>query len=316
MAGGLSSLGVIASSSASTGTIYGCVNTGGSRTIDRVSMNPTPCASGYVKIQWQGSIGAVSSPSPSPSTTTPSPSPSATSPSPSPSSSQTGTACITSANNGSCQYGSADYVINNVWNPITGYAQTLTAFGLGDWSVSASCSGSCPAGNTAVVSYPASQDTVTRGDNTPVPLASYSKISGAFTDSGVTNPGDYEWAFDIWAGTTTTASNYSQEIMIWTDNHGQRPAGSDLGPVTIGGVSYELWSVAGQGAVGNPVTLVLSQGEASGTVDVLAALRWLESNGYMPPNAGINQFNYGIEICNTGGADETFGVSAYTLTTA
>src|SRR6185437_11483834 len=115
---------------------------------------------------------------------------------------------------------------------------------------------------------------------------------------------------DIWAG--TGSSNYAQEIMIWTDNHGQVPAGHKVGEVTIGGTGYQLWDDSGH----NPVTLVLDQNTPSGSVDVLADLDYLMAGGYMPASSGINQIDYGFEICSTGGHAETFAVSAYSITSS
>ena len=39
-------------------------------------------------------------------------------------------------------------------------------------------------------------------------------------------------------------------------------------------------------------------------------LTWLESHGYLPANSGLNQIDYGFEICSTHGA-ATFAVSQF-----
>ena len=99
--------------------------------------------------------------------------------------------------------------------------------------------------------------------------------------------------------------------MIWVDNHGQRPAGAQIGTATIGGVGYQVWSTSGKGAVGNPVSLVLDSNQPSGSVNILADLQWLESNGYVPAGSGLNQIDFGFELCSTGGASQTFNVTNY-----
>jgi hypothetical protein len=53
-------------------------------------------------------------------------------------------------------------------------------------------------------------------------------------------------------------------------------------------------------------------GEPSGSVDVLAMLTWLESHGYLPASSGLNQIDYGFEICSTHGA-ATFTVSQFAI---
>jgi Glycosyl hydrolase family 12 len=223
-----------------------------------------------------------------------------------------GAPCITSAQMGGCgpyRYagisGSNGYntsVNQDMWNAIAGASQRMAAYNPGDWSVSADM----PASNTAVVSYPDVQELYTLANNVPDPLSSFSSITSTFAEHG---PGsrrgdDYEAAYDIWAATRT--SKNAQEIMIWVDNHGQTPAGSKVGTADIDGTSYSVWS-AGE----NPVSLVLNSNETSGTVNVLAALDWLEGHGYMPAGSGINQLDFGWEICSTGGSAKTFGMTRY-----
>ncbi len=232
----------------------------------------------------------------------------------------TGTACVTSSQNGSCGpytfsgisgllSGNRPSVIQDIWNPIGGISQKLTAYSPARWSVTANM----PASNTAVISYPDTQQTYTTTSNKPEPLSSFHSITSTYAENGPAAKGDdWEAAYDIWAG--TGSNNYAQEIMIWVDNHGQRPAGSQIGTATIGGVGYQVWSTRGKGAVGNPVSLVLDSNQPSGSVNILADLQWLESNGYVPAGSGLNQIDFGFELCSTGGASQTFNVTNYGIT--
>jgi hypothetical protein len=225
-----------------------------------------------------------------------------------------GAPCVTSAQNGGCgpyHYagisGSDGYntqIDQDMWNAIAGASQRLAAYNPGRWSVMADM----PAGNTAVVSYPDVQEIYTTASNRPDPLSSFRSITSSFTAKGPGSGGgdDYEAAYDIWAGTGT--NNGAQEIMIWVDNHGQTPAGSKVATADIQGASYSVWS-AGR----NPVSLVLNSNKTSGTIDILAALDWLESHGYMPQGSGVNQINFGWEICSTGGSAKTFSVTRYKI---
>jgi len=267
-------------------TVSACLASG---VLTRVAQGSAPgCAAGSARIRWTVQSDPESRPR------------------------ALGAPCVTSAQTGGCgpyHYagisGSDGYntqVIQDMWNAIAGASQRLTAYNPGDWSVSADI----PARNTAVVSYPDIQELYSTASNKPDPLSSFSSITSSFAENGPGSGGgdDYEAAYDIWAGTGT--NNGAQEIMIWVDNHGQTPAGSKVGTADVGGTSYSVWS-AGR----NPVSLVLNSNETSGTIDILAALDWLESHGYMPAGSGVNQINFGWEICSTGGSAKTFSMTRY-----
>ena len=67
---------------------------------------------------------------------------------------------------------SSTYIGNNVWNPILGARQTLSANDPGDWQVTANL----PVGNSAVVSYPSIGANYGQITDVPTPLTSYSSI--------------------------------------------------------------------------------------------------------------------------------------------
>ena len=52
----------------------------------------------------------------------------------------------------------------------------------------------------------------------------------------------------------------------------------------------------------------------NGSVDVLAMLNWLVSHGQLPTGAQLVAVGYGFEISSTGGADENFQVSSFSIT--
>jgi hypothetical protein len=52
---------------------------------------------------------------------------------------------------------------------------------------------------------------------------------------------------------------------------------------------------------------------SSGTVDLLAGLKFLESRGSLTGTDKLWQVNFGWEICSTAGAPETFTVSNYSV---
>ena len=310
------------SATGQTVTIHACLASG---KLTHVSMGAVPnCPATSVPVQWSAQSGPAApadpQPSSAPSSSPPGSSPS-TAPTTAPSSAPSkppaqGPACVTSSGEGTCgpytfagisgSGGGNTYVIQDVWNPIRGASQTLTAYDPGNWSVSANM----PASNTAVVSYPDTQQIYTTTRNTPNPLSGYSSITSSYTEAGPAGRGDdYEAAYDIWAGTGN--DNYAQEIMIWVDNHGQTPAGSVVASATIDGVGYKIWSEGKAGAVSDTVSMVLDSDQSSGSVNILDDLNWLKSTGYMPAGSGLNQIDFGFEICSTGGAAETFTLGQY-----
>lgn len=202
----------------------------------------------------------------------------------------------------------AAYVIQDAWNDNSSLeSQVLSANSMSQWQVTAKLA----SGNKAVLSYPDSQDTITDTSDQPVLFSDFSALTTSYTSALPSSPGatdDYEAAYDIWLGEGD--SNYSQELMIWTDNHGQRPAGNDTGKAWTGpdGTIYEIWANSGN----TTVTLVRQANANSGNVNLLSLVNWLQANGYLTTN-GINQVDYGFELCSTSGVSETFSVTAYSL---
>jgi hypothetical protein len=307
-------------------TIHACLASGN---LTHMSVTAPPkCPAKSVPVQWTAQSGVASPAKPRPSSgpsARPSPSPSRivapTAPASTPSSpvapsspTTQGMACVTANVHSDCgpysdpaisgSNGYSTYVSQDMWNPISGAAQTMTATGPGSWKVTADM----PASNTAVVSYPDTQQIYTTSNNTPEPLSNFSSIASSYAESGPAGSGDdYEAAYDIW----TSAGGNVQEIMIWVDDHGQTPAGSDVASATIDGVGYKIWSTSGAGAVGKTVSMVLDSNQSSGSVSVLDDLNWLKSGGYMPAGSGLGQLDFGFEICSTGGVPQTFTVSQY-----
>jgi hypothetical protein len=189
--------------------------------------------------------------------------------------------------------------VNNIWNPVTGTSQTLTAHDPGNWSVVADM----PAGNTAVVSYPCTQQLY----SSP-PLSGFTAVTSSFTEAMSTASGTRaEAAYDLWL------NNWANEVMIWTDNHGQSLAyDTYLGSATIGGQAFSVYR---NGAPGAELIVSLDAGEQSGTVDILATLTYLEGKGWLQSGSTLTAADFGFEVSSTGGTPGTFTVSAYSVTT-
>jgi len=228
--------------------------------------------------------------------------------------------CTTSAAKGSCgPYGypqitgttdDGPTVGQDVWNPIPGWQQTLRATDPGNWYVTARM----PTGNTAVVSMPGSTANYGQVTNTSTPLSHYSSIYSSFTETmNPTRGTSAEAAYDIWLG-QGTGHDWSHEVMIQHDivNRGTCPVSASAEFGGSGGVPVQKWNLCKYGS--ELIWQLADDNEQSGRVDILSMLKWLENHGYLPQSSGLWQIDYGFELCSTGGLNETFQVSSYSLT--
>ena len=253
------------------------------------------------------SSAATSTPKPAP-ISTPKPAPGLQSP-----------VCTTSAVKGGCgpydHYPqitgttSSTYVGNNVWNPISGWQQTLYATDPGKWYVTANM----PAGNTAVVSYPSIGANYGQVTDVPTPLTNYSSIYSSFSENMNATAKTTAWAsYDIWLGRGTSSSS-SNEVMIQHDfaNNGGCAVLATATFGGAGGVPVHDWNLC---RFGPELVWKLRGNEQSGSVDILSMLTWLVKHGYLPVDTGLWSIGYGWEICSTGGVKENFQVSSYSIT--
>jgi hypothetical protein len=201
------------------------------------------------------------------------------------------------------------YVINDMWNPPgSGHPQTIEVDSPGHWQVTSDQA----AGNTAVLSYPDVQQILTTTQNAPAPLAGLRAITSRFTES-MPSGGDNEAAYDIWMG-SDTATNYAQEVMIWVDDHRTNPPpGHVVGRPTFAGARYSVWQDPTDGKPGyHTIYIVRERNETSGKLSILSMLRWVIAHN-LTAATGLNQIDFGWEICSTGGAPATFTISRYSL---
>ena len=173
----------------------------------------------------------------------------------------------------------------------------------GTWAVTATQ----PAGNTAVNGYPDLQQVMTLSDNTGPLISSFRYLHSRFSVAQPDQPGDdYEAAYDIWLDNPACSSCHN-EIMVWTDNYGQTPAGNVTAHATVYGVPMTVWADT------NTVSFVYDTPVASGTVHIIELMDWLISHKYIPADTGFGLVDFGWEICSTHGVSETFTVNSYNL---
>jgi hypothetical protein len=215
-------------------------------------------------------------------------------------------AACTSSNTG-CSVGTY-YLYDNQWNcgaSSGNHCGPESAYGCSnsDGTVSWVVTSNQPAGNTAVLTYPAMQDNF---NNKPL-LSSFHTISATFAETSP-HVGDYEVAWDCWF------NNNANELMIWVDNYNQVPAGSKVGSsVMLGGHAYDIWWAPSSGT-GGYVVFYANTTLTSGTVDLLQIFNYAASHGWLPTASTVDQLSFGVEVCSTNGQNATWTVSNYSIT--
>jgi hypothetical protein len=63
----------------------------------------------------------------------------------------------------------------------------------------------------------------------------------------------------------------------------------------------QRFTVLQYGGPGGEIIFSLDHNEHTGTVHILATLRWLQAHKYVPAHAKVAQADFGWEICSTGG---------------
>jgi hypothetical protein len=261
-------------------------------------------------------------------------------PTPTPSQTSAAFSCVTSLPTGNCPAGSDykdksnivmsngfnTYVANNCWADPS-CKQTLSANSPQDWQVVSTE----PSGNGSVRTGPELQqqtnnwctaektwDSQTQlgcANEGPAPISALSSLSSTYAETMPHNSQTIaEAAYDIW-------TNYSSDIMVWTDTVGRCNTGAFgstlLGTATISGKNFTVHRYGGAGAeiifvedgAGGSGTCAQ---DSSGTVDLLGVLNWVQSRRLVS-NMSVSLIDLTFEICSTGGSPETFAVSEYTI---
>jgi hypothetical protein len=137
-------------------------------------------------------------------------------------------------------------------------------------------------------------------------LSHYKKITSGYAGQGP-RTGIYEFAYDIWLNGFGTGHN---EVMIWTQNHGQTPGGSLIASdIKISGRSWDLWASSDN----SYIAFVPSDGRAypSGTLDLTAFFNYLIQQGRVLSTSTLSQIDYGIEVVSTGGGTVRYNVTNF-----
>lgn len=183
-------------------------------------------------------------------------------------------------------------VRNDVWGSGVG-PQTIWANSYSNWGVWAD-----HPGTGGVKAYPHSAKAINKR------VSALTRLSSSFN---VSRPGSgaYATSYDIWA------DDNAYEIMIWVNKQGAvGPIGSKQTTASVGGHTWDVYR-GSNGA--NQVFSFLRTGNTnSGTVDVLAVLKWIGSRGWYG-DVTVGEVQFGFEITSSpGGMD--FVSNSYSVT--
>jgi hypothetical protein len=192
------------------------------------------------------------------------------------------------------------YVHNNMWNAGEAGSETLRACAYDNWYVD-----SVQPDSSSVKTYPNVHKDINNQNGKP--FNDYSVIKSTFAGRGP-GTGSYDVAYDLWLNGVGNGKGVS-ELMVWTENSKQVPAGDKLSTYTAGGFTYDVWA-DDEGYV----AFVSRSTQYSGSVDLKAMIGWAIAKGLIPANPTINQIGYGIEFCSTGGGKARFTLSDFSVT--
>jgi Glycosyl hydrolase family 12 len=205
--------------------------------------------------------------------------------------------------------GDSPYILdNNMWNAAgNDVSQTLNVCSHGSWYVD----DTIPADtSTAVKTYPnVHVDYINWVTGVSPLLSHYKKITSSYAGRGP-GTGIYEFAYDIWLNGFGAGHN---EVMIWTQNHGQTPGGSLIASdIRVSGLAWDLYASSDN----SYIAFVPANGAAypSGTLDLTAFFDYLITNGNVVSTSTLSQIDYGIEVVSTGGGTVRYDVTNFRVT--
>jgi hypothetical protein len=208
--------------------------------------------------------------------------------------------------------GSGEYEIhNNMWNNWTdneGPAGTykLSACDYDNWRLEVTQAENANNPSNAVRAYPNVHRNYNKKPLTEIESATFAH------KAPLCNQCIYNVAFDVWINDAEGQAAFENELMIWTQNRGQTPAGNKLGVTTIGGKEYDVWKDGGNSTPGGIFTFVSKSPQTSGTMPLGLFFNYLESQNWIKKPAGHTgpnntwQVDYGVEMVTTGGTKQSF----------
>src|ERR1700722_1166388 len=189
------------------------------------------------------------------------------------------------------------WIDNDAWSGSAG-PQSLSACNQSSWYAVSNQ----PNVGGQVETYPDTEYDV-GGRDTPstTPISGWNSITSSFSEA-YPPAGGWDAAYDLWL------NNWTTEIMIWNQWAGGQSYWPDQATtaVTLDGVGYKFYNNGGE------LMFFRDTQVTSGSVDILAALQWLASQGIVKSTDVPTQLEYGVEVCYTNGP-ETFPMTGLTF---
>ncbi len=186
-------------------------------------------------------------------------------------------------------------VRNEAWNDLHG-PQTIYACSEQSWYVMSNQ----PNNGGQVETYPDSLYSIS-GNKT---INQYNSATSTFGEAYQLT-GDWNAGYDIWANNFDA----NTEVMIWNEWNGGPgfwPTQAKIA-VSLGGVPYHFYKN------GTELMFFRDTQVKTGSVDILAAWKWLLTNNYLKTTDIPTQIEYGVEICGTNGTTQRFDTTAFTV---
>ncbi len=211
---------------------------------------------------------------------------------------------VTSDPNG--MWSTRGYIVhNNMWN-VSGYdvSERLSACSHRNWSVSVTADNS--SGDGAVKTYPnVHKDYHNWSTGAEPRLSTFRTIRSTFA-ARTPRVGIYNAAYDIWLNGVPG----EHEVMIWTDNYRQVPAGSQFAKVRLSGHTWRVYATEGN----HYIAFVPTQRLTRGALRLKSMLSWLVGRGRLERNVTLGQICFGFEVVSTDGSPAVFSVSDFSVT--
>lgn len=200
------------------------------------------------------------------------------------------------------------YADSDMWNA-HGYdvSQRMRVCAPGNWSVTATADNR--SGDGAVKTYPnVHRDYHDWGTGHEPRLRSFASINSRFA-SRSPQVGIYDGAYDIWLN--GVADSGSTELMIWTDNHRQVPAGRVVERrLHFSHRTWTLWATDDH----HYLALVPGRPLGHGTIALKKRFAYLVSHGYLARGSTLGQVCFGYEIVSTNATSQRFKIDRFEVT--
>lgn len=209
----------------------------------------------------------------------------------------------TTAQNGMWSHG-VYTVANDMWNS-SGYTMTqrLRVCSPSRWTADVRVANPT---DTAVKSYPNSHRDYHNWSTGYEPRLSTFRSLHSTWAARTPGVGTYDAAYDIWLNGVPGKN----EVMIWTDNRHQVPAGSRVGKLWFDHRRWQIWSTPNH----SYVAFVPPRRLTHGTLNLLTPLHYLSRRGWFGKHPTLGQVDFGFEVVRTAGERVRFATTAFSVT--